>query len=52
MDMNAIDFNHKFSLFTEQWSPKVIGSSIGYEHFEAYRCEKPSQNWRYYVRQK
>ncbi|MGA2977662.1 MAG: cupin domain-containing protein [Spirochaetia bacterium] len=30
MDMKVVDFNQKFSLFTEQWSPKVIGKINNY----------------------
>lgn len=25
MDLNVVDIDEKFALFTEQWSPKVIG---------------------------
>jgi mannose-6-phosphate isomerase-like protein (cupin superfamily) len=30
MKLEAVDFNQKFSLFTEQWSPKVIGRINNY----------------------
>jgi mannose-6-phosphate isomerase-like protein (cupin superfamily) len=30
MNREAIDFNQKFSLFTERWSPKVIGRLNNY----------------------
>ena len=30
MDLKAIDFDQKFSLVTEQWSPKVIGRINNY----------------------
>ncbi|HEY3344411.1 MAG TPA: cupin domain-containing protein [Anaerolineaceae bacterium] len=30
MQLEPIDINHKFSLFTEHWSPKVIGRINNY----------------------
>jgi len=30
MDLKAIDLDQKFSLFTKQWSPKVIGKINNY----------------------
>ena len=30
MDLKVIDLDQKFSLFTKQWSPKVIGKINNY----------------------
>jgi len=31
MNCNAINFDHKFNLFTEQWQPKVIAEMNDYQ---------------------